>query len=172
MKAMRQVTIQPDCAGRLEQAVGAHDIAFNKCIGATDRAIDVALSRKMHNGVQLLFGQQRRYLCLVADVGVHKLKAGVMVQLRQVGPITRIGQRVIGNHKILRVGTQPVVHKISTDKAGRAGNQQSVAHSAFSSVSILRNCACHGSCELPSNAVVAPQSSTLYAGRCKGKNRR
>ena len=116
------VTIQPTAFRRLQQRVSARDIGFDEGIRPVDGAIDMRLCSKMHQRVDILRLQQLCYQSGIADIALYKSIVGITFTGSQISLIAGIGERIQHNHAILRVGAQPVMNKVGTDKTGTAGN--------------------------------------------------
>ena len=103
--------------------LGPLDIGLDECVRALDGAVHVGFRRKMNNGVDVVGRQQRFHQGLIQDVAVEKFDIGGGFGLTQVGPDTRIGQRIQNNDPVVRMMVQPVVDKVGADKAGTAGDE-------------------------------------------------
>src|SRR5580698_8968633 len=77
----------------------------------------------MHNGVDLVLGQQRSYIGIVAYVAFDKQIARIGCNVREIVDVARIGQRVEHDHPPLPSFSQPVVYEVRTDEARSSGNE-------------------------------------------------
>ena len=74
MKAVRRaIARKPDASGRLEQGVGAENVRADELIRPADRAIDVALRGKVHDGIHRVGPQTGLHARAVADVRLQEM---------------------------------------------------------------------------------------------------
>lgn len=118
-----QAFVQPDLLGRLEQAVGADDIGFDKGIRAADGSVHVAFSGEMHQGVYAMLLEQGFHQGGVTDVAVAEVEIRVFPYRFQVSLVAGIGEGVQYDNLVLWVGFHPVVDEVCAYEAGAAGYQ-------------------------------------------------
>ena len=111
----------PISACRFEQAESPVDVGRNEFAWAMDRAIDMALCGKMHDGAGLVFGQQTGDVGSIANIAAYEDMPRVLLQAGQIAEIASVGQFVKIDHGLI-VERQPVAYKIGTDEAGAASH--------------------------------------------------
>ncbi len=129
---------QPDRTRSLKQAMGANNIGLDKGIRPGDRAVNMRLGSKMHQGINPLLAQQQFDQLAIADIALHKTEVRVTHQRTQSFDIAGIGQGIQHHDAVCRMVGQPVVDKVSPDKAGTAGNKQ-FSHDKFLAESRLES---------------------------------
>src|SRR5215467_1796023 len=87
----------------LEQHVGADHIGADEFGRAVNRAVHVALCRKMHHRVRVEAREGMSDVGPLADVGAAELVASMAVNRRKRGEIARISQLVEDHHVVSRV---------------------------------------------------------------------
>ena len=106
----------------------AHYIGFNKRIRPRDRAVYMALSSKMHHGIDIVLAQRLQHAIIVADVSVDKTELRIIAQPIKVGLIARISEGVVGHDGVPGVIVHPVVDKVSPDESGGPRYQERFTH--------------------------------------------
>ena len=121
MKAVfgrRIIAFQPGFSSGFQHAVRAVDVRVDEGVRTVYRAVDMRFGRKVRDPVELLVDQDSCHECLVFNVAVDEVKAGMFGKLYQVGLIAGISQGVQNNDSLFRVLVHPVVSKICADEAG------------------------------------------------------
>ena len=101
----------------------ADDIGLDKCARAHDRSVNVRLGREMHNRVDLLVAQQGLNRLLVDDIAFDESILFVPRDGLETAEIAGIGQRIENDEAIFRILVHPVMHEVSADKTGAAGDE-------------------------------------------------
>lgn len=115
----------PPSAGSLKHAVGANDARFKKDVRPEDGAVYVRLGCEMDQAPVACL-RSRSSTSAVTDIPIHKLKHTRTFQLRNIGAVARIRQRVQENDYIIRICRLPIARKIGADKSGPTYDQQPV----------------------------------------------
>ena len=116
---------RPKLAAGFQQIEGAFDVGVHKGARPCDRAIHVALGRKMHHDFGLVAGKHGPQRGEIAQVGPFKGvvgQAGHWVQAAQIGGV---GQRVQVDELVLGVARHQEIEEVRADEAGAAGDQDS-----------------------------------------------
>ncbi|MNF83659.1 hypothetical protein D3C84_659840 [compost metagenome] len=132
----------PVGASGFQQAVGADDIGLNEVRRPIDGAVDMGLSRQVHDGVWLETCQYGAHGGLVDNIGLHELVASVGGNAGQRFEIARIGQFVQVEHFMLGVPNQ-LANQGRADETGAAGDKNThVGQPFFPSDDIAKIIAC------------------------------
>ena len=70
-----------------------------------------------------LWLQQSFDQCLIVDAAVHEMEMGIALTTVEIVLVTGIGERIQHHYGIACMLLQPVMHKITADEAGTAGDQ-------------------------------------------------
>lgn len=106
----------------LQQREGADNIGPDEFAGAVDRAIDVALRRKVDHGVGLVLVEQSAQQRGFADAGLLKGIVRIADRAGKRIEVGRIGQLVDIDHA--RIGTaQEMAHHRRADETRAAGHE-------------------------------------------------
>ena len=120
--------LQPALPGGGQQSVGAHQVGAYESVGAADRAVDMALGGKVHDGVNIMLGQGLADLLAVADIPLDEHQLRLVFQGRQGRPVAGIGQDIVGHQGGPGVLSGPVIDEIGANKAGSAGDHECTCH--------------------------------------------
>ncbi len=60
----------------------------------------------------------------IADISLDKPKILPTLQLRQVFPVSRVGERIQNHYPVLGIATAPIADKIRPDKPSRTSHQK------------------------------------------------
>ncbi|MNJ58276.1 hypothetical protein D3C77_539040 [compost metagenome] len=115
---------QPVGASSLQQAVGTDNIGVDKIGRAVDRTVDMRLGCQVHDGMRLEALEYSADSCLIGNVGLDELVAGIGRDAGQRFQVTGIGQLVQVEHFVLGIVDQ-VTHQRRTDESGSAGDENS-----------------------------------------------
>ena len=129
----------PVRARRLEQAEGSLDVGAHEFARTVDRAIHMALGRKVHNRTGLVLRQQARDQRTVADVATHEEVAGIAFERLERLQIAGIGELVEVSHR-LAGRRDPVEHEIAADETCTASYQNHAFPRSFNALKITELC--------------------------------
>ena len=104
------------------QDVGAAAVGADERVGVDDRAIDVALRRKMNHRVVALHRVADR--AAIADVAFDERETGVIFEIAQAGEIAGVCERVVDGDLIV-AGREDVTRVVGSDETGGAGDEES-----------------------------------------------
>ena len=113
----------PVAARGLEQSEGAHHIGLDEGIGPVDRAVDMALGGKVHDGPHAMLGEEAFDQGLVGNVAVHEVVARIAFERAQILQVARVGEAVQVDDGLVVIA-QPVQNEVAADEAGTAGDKQ------------------------------------------------
>jgi hypothetical protein len=113
---------RPVAARGFEQREGAQHIGAHELARPMDAAVDVALGREVDDRARPVLGQQRVDPGPVADVALDEDMPRIAAQRIQVVQIAGVGERVEGDHALVRLG-KPVIDEIAANEAGAAGDE-------------------------------------------------
>ena len=109
----------PCRSGTVQHHSRTQYIGLHKDLRVTDASVHMALRRKMHHPVNLIFLKNAGNRFLVADVRLYKGIIGPVLDIFQILQISRIGQQIhIDDTYLIAVFTKHVMNIIGTDKAG------------------------------------------------------
>ena len=128
---------RPAAPRRVQQRLGAQHIGGQEQLRLGDAAVNVTLRREIHHGVEVVLPEQIAHQRTVADVAAHEDVARLVLQIRQILQIARIGQGIQIHDTQLGVLVQHVVDKIGADEAGAAGHKDGF-HLISSSAVLMR----------------------------------
>ena len=97
----------PDRLCSLQHTQRAHHIGLRERKRILDGTVHVTLCGQVNDAVHLLFLHKTEHPLKVTDVHLHKLIIGLVLNILEVGKISRVGEFVQVNNMILRV----FVHK-------------------------------------------------------------
>ena len=117
--------------GSLQQRERTHHIGLCKGEGVFDRAVYVALGSQMDDAVYLLVLHQLQEGVEVADVHLHKLVVGLLLNVLQVGQVAGIGQLVQIDDVVVRVLVHKQAHHMASYKACATSNNDCSFHIYF-----------------------------------------
>ncbi len=108
--------------GCLEQAQSTHHVGTGKCEGVLDAAVYVALGCQVDDAVHLFLLHQLVEGVEVADVHLHKLVVGFLLDVLQVSQIAGIGQLVEVDDVVIGVLVHKKAHHMAPNKACATSN--------------------------------------------------
>ena len=114
--------------GSLKEAQRSHHVGLGKGEGILDRAVYVRFSSEMDDAIHLLVLHQFVEGIEVADIHLHKLIVGLVLDILEVSQITCIRQFVEVNDVILRVLVHKQAHYMASDKACATSNNDCSFH--------------------------------------------
>ena len=106
----------------VHQHGGSDDVGLQEDRRVFDGAVHMALCRKVHHDVRMLFLKELVNGLAVADVRLAEAEIRPVHHRGQGGKIPRIGQLVHTDDPVLRMLFQHVEDEIASDKAGTAGH--------------------------------------------------
>jgi len=106
----------------LEQRERAHHVGLGEGEGILDATVHMALGSEMDDTVYLLLLHQLVESIEVADVHLHELVVGLLLDVLQVGQITGISEFVEVDDVIIGVLVHEKAHHVAPDKACAASN--------------------------------------------------
>jgi hypothetical protein len=112
----------PVGAGGFQHLEGAHHVGLDEGARAVDRAVDMAFGGEVHHGIGSVFREDAVERGAVADVGLFKGVAGAVRDLRHVGEVRSVGQRV-EVHDLVALPDR-VADDRRADEAGAAGDEE------------------------------------------------
>ena len=117
------VGVVPGFLGALQQVDGTHHVALDENFRVLDGAVNMALSGKVDDVIEIVLCKQALDQLLVADVALHKDMAGVALNVLQVLEVAGVGQLVKVDQQDLGVLLEHIMHKVGTNKTGAAGDK-------------------------------------------------
>ena len=105
----------------IQERGGSHHIGPHKGLRIGDGAVHMALRRKVHDNIRLLFLKQIKDKLPVCDVAPDKLIIRLSLQRRHRLQVARVGQKIQIDELILRIFIHHIVHEVAADKSGAAG---------------------------------------------------
>ena len=93
----------PHLSRRFQQLMRPHHIRAHEGVGPVYRTIDMRLSRKMYDRVELMNAQQLRCQPFGQDVSVNERHSMIVQNGCKAGQITGIRQRIENHHVRKRV---------------------------------------------------------------------
>ena len=109
--------------GGLEHGQGAEHIGPREGEGVLDRAVHVALGRKVDHAIDAVFLKDSAHCLEVADVGTHEHVVRSLLDVLQVGQVAGIGQLVQVYDTVPGVLVHEEAHDMTPDEASTAGYQ-------------------------------------------------
>ena len=107
---------------RFQHHIGAFDIGPDELRRAVDRAVDMRFRGEVEHGVGIEIPQQPEHRLAIANIGLAKAVAGVVLDFSQRGQIRRIGELVDVQHSGVRLADEQSADR-RADKAGAARHQ-------------------------------------------------
>ena len=80
--------------GAVEEAERADDVGLDKRLGGIDGAVDVGLGGEIHDGVDVMFGEETGDEGGIADIAVRENVARVVREVGEVGGVAGVSERV------------------------------------------------------------------------------
>lgn len=80
--------------GAVEEAERADDVGLDKRLGGIDGAVDVGLGGEIHDGVDVMFGEETGDEGGIADIAVRENVARVVREVGEVSGVAGVGERV------------------------------------------------------------------------------
>ena len=106
----------------LQERQSAHHVGLCKCERILDGAVNVALCGKVDDAVDLLVLHQLVERVKIADVHLHKLVVGLVLDVFEVGEVARVCEFVEVNYLIIRVFVNEEAHNVASDETCAAGD--------------------------------------------------
>ena len=116
--------VGPGGPSRGEHGGCAHDVGLEEGHRAGDASVDVALSREVHDRVDVLLLHQGRHAVRVADVHFDEPVIRCALDVLEVGEVAGVGQGVEVDDPHVRVAGDPTAHDMRSDEAGTAGDEK------------------------------------------------
>ena len=108
--------------GRVQQRLRAHHVGAEEAARVDDGQAVVGLGGEVHHHVDGAVAQHPLDKVEVADVPLHE--AHPLSDAVEVGLVAGVGEQVVGDDGVPRVGVEPVAHEVGADEAGGAGHEQ------------------------------------------------
>ena len=114
--------IDPQSFRHLQQGVRTDDVGVDEGVRAGNRSVHMALCSKMNHGVYTMLLHQFFKQHFVADGALDEIKPIGIPDRRQIRFIAGVGECIEYHDRVSRVGFAPVMHEVSTDETGGAGD--------------------------------------------------
>ena len=111
---------------RLQQGQSSHDVGLCEGEGIFDRAVHVAFSGEVYDAGHFLLLHKGVHSGEVTDVGTNEAVIGFVFYIFEVHQIAGIGQFIHIDNAVLRVLVDEEAHNVASDKAGSAGDENSI----------------------------------------------
>ena len=123
----------PILARRLQQRQRTQHVRARKGEGILDRAVNVALGRKVDNAVDRVLAHDLPHAVEITDVGPFEDVVRTILHILQIGQIARVCQLVEVDDTVIGILVYEEAHDMAPDKARTARDQYIAFHccSAF-----------------------------------------
>ena len=119
----------------LEQRERAHHVGLCENEGVLDATVHMALSCQVDDAIDLFLLHQAVEGVEIADVHLHELIVGLLLDVLQVGQIAGVGEFVEVDDVVVGILVHEMAHHVAPDKACAAGNYYIALHTIISSLS-------------------------------------
>ena len=118
----------PISLGGLQKAQRTHHVGLGKGEGILDGAVHVGFRCKVDDAVHVLLLHKFQDTIEVADVHLHKAVVGLVLNVLEVGKVSRICEFVQVDDPVLRVFVHKQPDDVASDESGTAGYDDSSFH--------------------------------------------
>ena len=117
-------TLQTAPMHHLQKDVCAIDIRLDEASRIDDAAVHVSLGGEVHNSIHAVRLHRFLQQISIADVALHEGISGVILHIRQVVQVSRIGELVVDGHLHPRIFSQNVSDEVASYESSTTSDQQ------------------------------------------------